>query len=68
MFCFVLPPGGVGYFGPCPGTQHTYRFTVYAIDVATLPGIDTASSGDAVQAAILLNDLASATLTGTYAP
>lgn len=29
-----------GYLGPCPGgTPHNYRFTVYALDVSTLPVI-----------------------------
>ncbi len=31
---------GDGYFGPCPsGQTHTYVFEVYALDVATLPGV-----------------------------
>ena len=36
-----------GYFGPCPnGTQHTYQFQVYAIDVATIPGVTTQSTAN----------------------
>ena len=31
---------GDGYSGPCPnGQMHTYVFEVYALDVATLPGV-----------------------------
>jgi Raf kinase inhibitor-like YbhB/YbcL family protein len=43
--------GAGGYFGPCPsGMEHTYRFTVFALPVATLPG--TFNSTDAVVDAI----------------
>lgn len=74
------PPGGgakqilsyddstFGYLGPCPPVVHTYQFKLYAIDVATLPGVTTASTAAQVESAILLHDLASATLTGTYDP
>lgn len=74
------PPGGgakqivsyddstYGYLGPCPPEEHTYQFTIYAIDPATLPGVTTSSTGAAIEAAILANQLGSATLTGTYAP
>jgi Raf kinase inhibitor-like YbhB/YbcL family protein len=74
------PPGGgakqiesydsstFGYLGPCPPSEHTYQFKVYAIDVATLPGVTTASTAAQVETAILQHDLGSATLTGTYDP
>jgi Raf kinase inhibitor-like YbhB/YbcL family protein len=54
------------YVGPCPpdGT-HTYVFTLYAIDVATLPNLTTSSSIANVITAIQAHDLASATLSGT---
>ncbi|MBD0315020.1 MAG: hypothetical protein ICV86_19955, partial [Microcoleus sp. T3-bin5] len=33
------------YFGPCPGgSTHRYEFTLYALDVATLPGVSASST------------------------
>lgn len=60
--------GQPGYAGPCPGNQHTYQFTLYAIPSATL-GLDpmTASVDDVDNAAQAVA-LASATLSGTYTP
>lgn len=57
-----------GYLGPCPGETHTYEFAVFALDVATVPNITTASTLAQAKKQILNHDLASATLTGTYAP
>jgi hypothetical protein len=57
-----------GYLGPCPPNKHTYEFAVFALDVATLPNVTTATNRDLVKAEILNHDLASATLTGTYTP
>lgn len=57
-----------GYRGPCPPNTHTYEFAVFALDVATLPNVTTASSRMQVKAEILNHDLGSATLTGTYTP
>lgn len=57
-----------GYLGPCPGSTHTYEFVAYAVDVATLPGVTTASSRDEVEAALLDHDLDSAALSGTFTP
>lgn len=74
------PPGGgakqvkaydnttYGYLGPCPPNEHTYEFAVYAIDVATLPGVTTASTRAQVFTAIGMHDLDSASFTGTFAP
>jgi len=57
---------GVAYRGPCPsGMVHTYKFTLYALDVATLPGLTTSSTPDAVVTAIQAHDVASATLSAT---
>jgi len=54
------------YAGPCPsGVEHTYLFTLYAIDVATLPGVTTSSMTSALVTAIQAHDLASATLSAT---
>jgi len=58
----------VGYLGPCPPSVHTYELAVFALSVATLPAVTTASTRDAVKAEILKQDLASATLSGTYTP
>jgi Raf kinase inhibitor-like YbhB/YbcL family protein len=58
--------GTPSYQGPCPnGTVHTYVFTAYALDVATLPGIATGSMAQVVSAAIQGHVLASGTLSGT---
>ncbi len=57
-----------GYRGPCPSSKHTYEFAVFALDVATLPGVTTASTMAQVNTEILKHDLASTTLTGTYTP
>jgi Raf kinase inhibitor-like YbhB/YbcL family protein len=61
---------GVGYLGPCPqavNARQMYRFTVWAIGVATLSGVTSASTTAAAQTAIKSAALAngSATLTGT---
>jgi len=52
-----------GYQGPCPnGISHTYVFTVYALDVATLPNVTTTTSVGDLVTAIMGHDLASASL------
>jgi Raf kinase inhibitor-like YbhB/YbcL family protein len=54
-----------GYAGPCPELAETpYTFAVYALSVATLPGITTSSTGAAVFAAMQASTLAGAKLTG----
>lgn len=53
-----------GYTGPCSYPTMPYTFTVYALSVATLPGVTPASTGAAVFAAIQANTLASAQLIG----
>jgi Raf kinase inhibitor-like YbhB/YbcL family protein len=55
-----------GYLGPCPPSQHTYEFAVYALDVATLPGVTMASTRADVSPVILQHDTAIARLSGTY--
>jgi Raf kinase inhibitor-like YbhB/YbcL family protein len=57
-----------GYLGPCPPNEHVYQWVVYAIDVATLPNVTTASTRTQVETEILLHDLASASLTAPYDP
>jgi Raf kinase inhibitor-like YbhB/YbcL family protein len=58
------PYSGTGYFGPCPqGTDHLYKFTLYALPVATLSGVTTSSQTSAISMAIMsANPLASASL------
>ena len=54
-----------GYSGPCPLLPDTpYTFSVYALKVATLPGVTSASAPADVVAAIQANMLESAELTG----
>lgn len=61
-------PQTYGYLGPCPDKKHTYEFAVFALDVATLPNVTTATDRNLVKKEILLHDIGSATLTGTYTP
>ena len=70
------PPGGgakqvrsydsatYGYLGPCPVVEfHTYEFRVYAMDVATLPGVTTSSTRAEALAAVEAHELESAFFT-----
>ncbi len=60
--------GVFGYLGPCTQFQDTYQITVYAIDVAALPGMthDT-PPGDATSN-IDAHKLGYAGLLGTSSP
>jgi Raf kinase inhibitor-like YbhB/YbcL family protein len=58
----------VGYNGPCPGPTpppHTYEFTLYAVDVAALPGVTSTTSGKNLITTLQAHDLGTAILTGT---
>lgn len=55
-----------GYLGPCPPNQHTYVFTLYALDVAPLTDATMATTRDEAVALIGAHSLGSATLSGTY--
>jgi Raf kinase inhibitor-like YbhB/YbcL family protein len=57
-----------GYLGPCPPNTHTYEFAVYALSVATLPGASMTTTRAQAVPLIMQNDVAVATLTGTYTP
>lgn len=69
-----LPPAQLGktsfgenaYGGPCPppGKPHHYNFTLYALDVASIPGEHL--TGPELQAAIAHHTLARTTYTGLY--
>ena len=58
-----------GYDGPCPPWNdeivHRYVFTLYALDIETLP-VSGKFGGPEVRAAIAGHILAEASLTGTY--
>jgi Raf kinase inhibitor-like YbhB/YbcL family protein len=64
-------PGGaainlIGYDGPCPGNEHRYKFTLYALDaVLDLPAEATMAQ---VLAAMEGHVLAQAELIGLFAP
>jgi Raf kinase inhibitor-like YbhB/YbcL family protein len=55
---------GNGYVGPCPnGMDHLYKFTVYALPVATLSGVMSSSQTSQIAMAVMsANPLASASL------
>jgi Raf kinase inhibitor-like YbhB/YbcL family protein len=54
-----------GYIGPCPqsATVSQYPYTVYALKVATLPGVTAASTPKVVLGALEANSLGTAVLT-----
>ena len=58
--------GGFGYAGPCPPTEHTYQFTLYALDVAALPGASLTTKAATAESMIKTHSLADAKLTGKY--
>lgn len=56
----------LGYQGPCaPSGTNTYEFTLYAMAVASVPGLTQSSSAAQIVSAIEMHDLASAKLTVT---
>jgi len=57
-----------GYLGPCPGSTHTYRFRLHAVDAAQLPGVTLDSSREEVAAAIEEHSIETADLTATFTP
>jgi hypothetical protein len=58
--------GMKGYLGPCPPALHHYRFDLYALDVATLPGTSMATTRAEVVAAAMQHVVATATLMASY--
>ena len=73
-----LPPGVVQgstdygeskYGGPCPpegDAPHRYHFTIYALDVAAIPGMGPTTTGARLVFAMRGHCLAQGTLTGKY--
>ena len=58
--------GTFGYSGPCPPALHVYEFVLYALDVATLPGVMQDVSLADAQTAIKAHSLGSTKLTAMY--
>jgi Raf kinase inhibitor-like YbhB/YbcL family protein len=53
-----------GYTGPCPGgADQSYTFSLYALDVATLPGITPESTSAAANTAVKAHQLAVSQIT-----
>ena len=67
--CGFTDYGEVGYGGPCPppGPAHRYNFTLYALDVESLDGLNEYTTGAKLRFMIRNNTLAEARLTGLYA-
>ena len=59
--------GTAGFNGPCGG-MNTYELTLYAIDVATLPGLSMSSAGADVVTAIDAHKVGTSKLTVMSAP
>lgn len=57
-----------GYLGPCPQSQHTYEWKLYAVDAATLAGVTLQATRGDVVAALTAHATATATLTATFTP
>jgi Raf kinase inhibitor-like YbhB/YbcL family protein len=60
--------GATGYGGPCPppGPAHHYNFTVYALDVQTLP-LSSSTTGALLEFQAIAHTLDKATITGLFA-
>lgn len=63
----------IGFFGPCPPAPtptdnglHTYVFTVYALDVATVPRLTATNKANEGLANIVIHSIGSASFTGDY--
>jgi len=57
-----------GYLGPCPPSLHTYELDLYALDTASVPGLDTNTTRAQAVTVILAHQVASAALMGTAMP
>jgi Raf kinase inhibitor-like YbhB/YbcL family protein len=61
-------PTLAGYAGPCPNAEHTYVWTIYAIDVEALPDTTETTTKEEIATLAKAHDLASAKLSVKYAP
>jgi Raf kinase inhibitor-like YbhB/YbcL family protein len=53
------------YFGPCsPNSVNTYQWTVHALDVAALPGVDMDTDENTIASTVESMSIASASLSG----
>lgn len=58
-----------GYLGPCPPVTHVYRFELFGLEVATLPGVSTTSTRAQVKTAIAAHAVSGTqALEGSYTP
>ncbi len=57
-----------GYRGPCPPSPHVYRFDLFALDVAALPGVATSSTRAEVKAALTPHVLETLSLSSSWGP
>jgi phosphatidylethanolamine-binding protein (PEBP) family uncharacterized protein len=57
-----------GYLGPCPGSTHTYQFSIHGVDSYPLPGVTLGSTRGEVRAAITAHEVVADTLTATFTP
>lgn len=57
-----------GYAGPCPSTAHLYRFTIHAVNAASLAGLSQSSTALQAANAIEAASIGSATLEATFDP
>jgi Raf kinase inhibitor-like YbhB/YbcL family protein len=55
-----------GYAGPCPPVEHVYEFVLYALDVATLPGVTQNVALADAETAIKAHKLSTTKLTAKY--
>lgn len=57
------------FCGPCPRSQHTYKFEIFALDMANVPFGPRGAFGQAeIDRAYAGHILGRATLTATYTP
>ncbi len=58
--------GVFGYQGPCPPQEHTYRFDLYAVDAAALPGTSTDTTRNQIATLAQSHMVAKASLMASY--
>jgi phosphatidylethanolamine-binding protein (PEBP) family uncharacterized protein len=60
----------IGYYGPCPGTMHTYQFAVHSVLALPLPGSSATTARTDAVALITAHQIGPrpATLAGAFTP
>jgi len=61
-------PTVYGYLGPCTQFSDTYQFTVYALDLAMLPGVTAVTTLSDEITVVDAHELGFAALLGTSSP